>query len=81
MNAVSMNAVRMPYDVTGWTLPYQMDVEVDAAQLAQAAAIVPGVSRTADTAVTYTSPSAWDMIRCFKVVCTMISAAAEEQYG
>jgi D-amino peptidase len=60
---------------------FRVDVEVDAAQLAQAAAIVPGVSRTADTAVTYTSPSAWDMIRCFKVVCTMISAAAEEQYG
>jgi D-amino peptidase len=29
----------------------------------------------------YDSPTAWDMIRCFKVVCTMISAATEETYG
>jgi D-amino peptidase len=60
---------------------YTVDIEVDAAQLAQAAAIVPTVQRTGDRAVTYHSQSAWDMIRCFKTVTTMISAAVEDHYG
>lgn len=60
---------------------YTMEIEVDAAQLAQAAAIVPTVRRTGDRTVSYHSQTAWDMIRCFKTVTTMISAAVEEQYG
>ena len=60
---------------------FSVEVEVDAAQLAQAAAIVPTVRRTADRVVVFESPTAYDMIRCFKVVCTMISSAIEEHYG
>lgn len=60
---------------------YAVEIEVDAAQLAQAAAIVPTVSRTGDRTVAYRSQSAWEMIRCFKTVTTMISAAVEESYG
>lgn len=60
---------------------FLMQVEVDAAQLAQAAAIVPGVRRVGDRAVEYVARSAYEMIRCFKVVCTMISAAVEANYG
>lgn len=60
---------------------YTVDIEVDAAQLAQAAAIVPTVRRTGDRTVSYQSPTAWDMIRCFKTVTTMISAAIEQHYG
>jgi D-amino peptidase len=60
---------------------YHVRVEVDAAQLAQAAALVPGVSRTAVREVSYVSPTAAEMIRCFKVVCTMITAALEDHYG
>jgi D-amino peptidase len=60
---------------------YTVDIEVDAAQLAQAAAITPTVRRTGDRTVTYHSQTAWDMIRCFKTVTTMISAAVEENYG
>jgi D-amino peptidase len=60
---------------------FRVEVDVDAAQLAQAAALVPGVERTGDRAVAYRSPTAREMIRCFKVVCTMISAATEEDYG
>lgn len=60
---------------------FLVEVEVDAAQLAQAAAIVPGVRRTGERLVEYTSATAWDMIRCFKVVCTMISSATEDTYG
>jgi D-amino peptidase len=60
---------------------FSVEVEVDAAQLAQAAAIVPTVRRTADRVVVFESATAYDMIRCFKVVCTMISSAMEEHYG
>jgi D-amino peptidase len=60
---------------------FSVEIEVDAAQLAQSAAIVPTVRRTGDRTVAFESASAYDMIRCFKVVCTMISSAMEDHYG
>jgi D-amino peptidase len=60
---------------------YTVEIEVDAAQLAQAAAIVPTVQRTGERTVRYLSATGWDMIRCFKTVTTMISAAIEDHYG
>jgi len=60
---------------------FRVTVEVDAAQLAQAAAIVPGVELTGVRIVEYEATSASEMIRCFKTVCTMISAAIEANYG
>jgi D-amino peptidase len=60
---------------------YTVEIEVDAAQLAQAAAIVPTVQRTGERTVRYLSATGWDMIRCFKTVTTMISAAVEDHYG
>jgi D-amino peptidase len=60
---------------------YQVRIEVDATQLAQAAALVPGVRRTGDRCVSYATPAAREMIRCFKVICTMITAALEDRYG
>jgi D-amino peptidase len=60
---------------------YRVDVEVDAAQLAQAASLVPGVQRTGERTIAYISATARDMLRCFKVVTTMISSATEESYG
>ena len=60
---------------------FSVEIEVDAAQLAQSAAIVPTVRRTGDRSVAFESPTAYDMVRCFKVVCTMISAAMEQHYG
>lgn len=58
-----------------------VEVEVDSAQLAQAAAIVPGVTRTGARRVRYASPDAYEMIRCFKAVTTLISNAMEDTYG
>jgi D-amino peptidase len=58
-----------------------VEIEVDATQLAQAAAIVPIVERTGERTVSCHSPTAWDMIRCFKVVTTMIAAATGDTYG
>ena len=60
---------------------FWVSVEVDAAQLALAAAIVPGVERTGARTVEYQATTASEMIRCFKTVCTMISAATEADYG
>jgi D-amino peptidase len=60
---------------------FEVEIEVDAAQLAQAAAIIPAVRRTGDRTVTYCSSSALEMMRWFRVVTTMISSATEEQYG
>lgn len=60
---------------------FEVEVEVDAAQLAQAAAIIPAVRRAGDRTVTYSSSSALEMMRWFRVVTTMISSATEEQYG
>jgi D-amino peptidase len=77
-------AGRRPHDAIKEGTPpdgYTVEIEVDAAQLAQAAAIVPTVRRTGDRAVAYHSQTAWDMIRCFKTVTTMISAAVEQSYG
>jgi D-amino peptidase len=42
---------------------------------------VPGVRRVGERSVEYAATSAYEMIRCFKVVCTMISAALEAHYG
>lgn len=60
---------------------YRVEVDVDAAQLALAAAAVPTVERTGERSVAYTSATARDMIRCFKVVTTVISSAIEKAYG
>ncbi len=61
--------------------PFRVEVDVDAAQLALAAAIVPTVRQIAERTVAYQSPTAGEMIRCFKTVCTMISNAVESRYG
>src|SRR5690625_4577161 len=58
-----------------------LEVEVDSAHLAQAAAIVPGVERTGVCRVRYTAPDAYEMIRCFKAIATLVSQAMESQYG
>jgi D-amino peptidase len=60
---------------------FTVQIELDAAQLALSAAIVPTVRRTGDRMVAFESATAYDMIRCFKVVCTMISSAMEDYYG
>jgi D-amino peptidase len=61
--------------------PFAVEVEFDAAHLAGAAAVVPGVERSGERAVRYESPTMYEGIRCFKAVTTVVSAAVEEQYG
>ena len=58
-----------------------VEVEFDAAHLAQAVSLVPSVERTAVRRVAYASPSAYDLIRTFKTVTTMAAAAVEATYG
>jgi D-amino peptidase len=77
-SAVKLAGRREPVTEAGG---YRVEVDVDAAQLALAASAVPTVERTGERSVAYTSATPWDMIRCFKVVTTVISGAIENAYG
>ncbi|GHH85582.1 peptide ABC transporter substrate-binding protein [Streptomyces sulfonofaciens] len=61
--------------------PYTVRVEFDAEHLSMAATVVPGVARTGERTVEYTSDTMYEGIRTFKAVTTIASAAVEEQYG
>lgn len=71
-------SVRHPPRVAG---PFVVEVEVDAAQLVMNACMVPGVERVAERHLRYSSPTAYEMIRTFKAVTTLISNAVEKDYG
>jgi D-amino peptidase len=60
---------------------HTVELEFDAAHLAGAATVVPGVEHTGERRVAYTSPDMYEGIRTFKAVTTVVSAAVEEQYG
>jgi D-amino peptidase len=76
--AATARAVRQKPLAAG---PFTVDVEVDAAQLVTNALMVPTVERVDERRVRFAAPTAYDMIRCFKAVCTLISAATERNYG
>lgn len=62
--------------------PFTVEIEFDAAHLAAAATVVPGVAPApGERRVAYTSPTMYEGIRTFKAVTTIVSAAVEEQYG
>ncbi|MGW6978430.1 M55 family metallopeptidase [Streptomyces sp. NPDC054932] len=61
--------------------PFTVELEFDAAHLAMAATVVPGVERSGERRVAYTSETMYEGIRAFKTVTTVVSAAVEEQYG
>lgn len=61
--------------------PFTVAVEFDAEHLAMAVTVVPGVARTGERKVAYTTGTMYEAIRTFKAVTTIASAAVEEQYG
>ncbi|WFB06782.1 M55 family metallopeptidase [Streptomyces sp. LX-29] len=61
--------------------PFTIEVEFDAEHLAGAVTVVPGVERSGERRVSYTSTTMYEGIRCFKAVTTLASAATEEEYG
>jgi D-amino peptidase len=61
--------------------PFTVEVEVDAAQLTTNACMVPTVERVDERRVRFVASTAYEMIRCFKAVCTLISVATERNYG
>ncbi|MFF3862474.1 M55 family metallopeptidase [Streptomyces sp. NPDC002209] len=61
--------------------PYAVELEFDAEHLAMTATVVPGVERSGERRVAYTSETMYEGIRTFKAVTTVVSAAVEEQYG
>lgn len=60
---------------------HEVEIEVDAAHLAEAATLIPGVERIDVRRVKYVSESAYSMIRCFKALTVVVSAAVEALYG
>ncbi len=60
---------------------HRVEVEFDAAHLAAASTIIPGVERLDARRVGFESASAYAMIRCFKAVTVVASAAVEARYG
>ncbi|WP_326687080.1 M55 family metallopeptidase [Streptomyces sp. NBC_01795] len=61
--------------------PHTIEIEFDAEHLVGAATVVPGVEPAGERRVAFTSPSAYEAIRAFKAVTTVVSSAVEEQYG
>lgn len=61
--------------------PYTVELEFDAEHLGAAATVIPGVERSGERRVAYTSETMYEGIRTFKAVTTVVSAAVEEQYG
>ena len=61
--------------------PYTVRVEFDAEHLSMAVTVVPGVTRTGERTVQYTSPTMYEGIRTFKAVTSIASSHVEEQYG
>jgi D-amino peptidase len=61
--------------------PHTVQVEMDAAHLAEAATLIPGVEQIDVRLVRYASGSAYEMIRCFKALTVVVSAAVEQSYG
>ncbi|MEU9252222.1 M55 family metallopeptidase [Streptomyces sp. NPDC048270] len=61
--------------------PHTVEVEFDAEHLALAATVVPGVERSGERRIAYSSETMYEGIRTFKAVTTVVSAAVEEQYG
>ncbi|MEU9101466.1 M55 family metallopeptidase [Streptomyces sp. NPDC048361] len=61
--------------------PFTVEIEFDAEHLSDAATVVPGVARTGERRVEYTSLTMYEGTRTFKAVTTIVSSAVEEQYG
>ncbi|WP_371640110.1 M55 family metallopeptidase [Streptomyces virginiae] len=61
--------------------PFTVELEFDAAHLAMSATVVPGVERSGERKVAYSSETMYEGIRAFKAVTMVVSAAVEEQYG
>ncbi|GHJ41415.1 M55 family metallopeptidase [Streptomyces sp. TS71-3] len=74
-------ALAVRYEPAADAGPYTVRVEFDAEHLSMATTVVPGVTRTGERTVEYTSDTMYEGIRTFKAVTTIASAAVEEQYG
>jgi D-amino peptidase len=61
--------------------PFVVEVEVDATQLVMNACMVPGAERVGERRLRYAAPTAYEMIRTFKAVTTLIANAVEKNYG
>jgi D-amino peptidase len=60
---------------------YRFEICFDAAHLAPLATYIPGVDRTGDRSVTFTLPTMYEAIRCFRAVTRLVTSGIEPVYG
>jgi D-amino peptidase len=68
-------------EVSGPKGPFTYEVSFDAAHTVVACTAIPGVERSGETSVTFTQPTMFEAIRCFKAVSVLASASSEPDYG
>lgn len=61
--------------------PHRIEVEFDAAHLADAAAVIPTVERTGVRRIAYDAPDMTEAMRAFKIVATIAGRAIQGEYG
>lgn len=63
------------------TGPFTYQVSFDAAHTVVACMAIPGVERAGDTSISFTQPTMFHAIRCFKAVSVLATASIEPDYG
>ena len=81
LRAGAEGAMRRAGRGAGRVEPHRVEIEFDAAQLADAAAVVPTVERTGVRAVAYEAPHMTEAMRAFKVVATIAGRSVQGEYG
>ncbi len=61
--------------------PFIWEVSFDAVHPVMACMAIPGVERSGDRSITFSLPTMFEAIRCFKAVSTMAAASTERDYG
>ena len=61
--------------------PFRYDVSFDAAHCVIACTAIPGVTRSGETSVSFSQPTMFEALRCFKAVSALAYASIEPDYG
>jgi len=70
-----------PLSVSAVADTYTFDVSFDAAHLAPLVSYIPGVSRVDELSVSYTLPSMYEAVRCFRALTRLATSGVEHTYG
>lgn len=74
-------ALGQAIDVVRTDGPFTYEVTFDAVNPAKACSAIPGVRESGERSVTFTMPTMFEAIRCFKVVSVLANSSVEPEYG